>query len=583
VDVAIHQASSQVVLLLSRHGVPGVIEGNPVSGVLHRSSDGGETFAIQSFYDDGLPVNGNYTNIETTPADPNIVYVVNNDAQSPGIFKSVDGGHTFSRLEGSPPRPLQVFTHPTDANVLFVQDSSNFTTPGIYRSGDGGASFQPVTGGLTNINFFVAFDPHNPSYVYVAGQEGFFSSTDGGTTFHSTGLTREQLGLGATTATVDPANPSTIYVNTSRGNFKSVNGGRTFTSISKGWTASRPGHISFDNADHPSLYVAAPNGGGILKTRNGGNHYDEVTNPLPLSLSRSSAWPALLAVAPSDPARIVVVTRGSGIFVTQDAGQTWARSSIDTGHRRFREIVIDSHNPHNVYMLADCQFENCSSQGASGFYRSTDGGLTFESTWVRPDELDEFGMLALAIDPSNPEVIYLGGDTIEDCVEIGPDEVECEYGSALLKSTDGGVTFAVTELPAFSSFHDIVVDPNNANNVYVAGLFPGEDENGFPEGMSVMRSSDGGATFAAADAGLEFQGYDPFVRELVIDPRHPRRLFALTDVGLFMTRDGAASWTRLNNEVLDRDPFGAHSLTINPKKPNLLYLAGETVYELKIK
>ena len=61
------------------------------------------------------------------------------------------------------------------------------------------------------------------------------------------------------------------------------------------------------------------------------------------------------------------------------------------------------------------------------------------------------------------------------------------------------------------------------------------------------------------------------------------RLFALTDAGLFMSRDGAASWTRLVDYILDRDGFLLHSLSINPKKPNLLYLAGETVYEVEIK
>ena len=44
------------------------------------------------------------------------------------------------------------------------------------------------------------------------------------------------------------------------------------------------------------------------------------------------------------------------------------------------------------------------------------------------------------------------------------------------------------------------------------------------------------ATFAAADSGMEFQGYSPYAKELVIDPRDPMRLFALTNAGLFMSR-----------------------------------------------
>jgi photosystem II stability/assembly factor-like uncharacterized protein len=584
VDVAIHQASSQTVLLLARYTA--IDQDDPESklGVLLRSNDGGQTFVVQS--DDGLPMGCTFTNIETTAADPNIVYVVMNDnpfGNPPGIFKSTDAGYTFSRLEESPPRPLQVFTHPTDANVLFVQDSSALrTTTGIYRSLDGGASFEPVTGGLTNTNYFVAFDPHNPSYVYVAGQGGFFRSTDGGTTFQSTGLTREQLGLAATTATIDPANPSVIYVNTNRGNFKSVNGGVTFTSISKGWTAVRPNDISFDNADNPTLYVAGQYGAGILKTQTRGNQYDEVMNPLALSLLSGSAWPSLITVAPSDPARIVVATSSRGVFVTHDRGQTWTQSSVDTGHRRFREILIDTKNPNNIYMLADCQFENCFlSQGGSEFYRSTDGGLTFAGTQVWPDAPSS--IRTLAIDPSNPQVIYLGGSISTDCVEVELEEgigFECTEVGALLKSSDGGLTFAAIEYGEFSALYDVTVDPNNSNTVYLSGWFPSDDL--VLVGANLVRSSDGGATFVAVDAGLELNGYKPSLEELVIDPHDPKRLFALTDAGLFMSKDGAASWTRLNIESIDA-VFGVHSLTMNPKKPNLLYVTGATVFELEIK
>lgn len=573
-DVAINEASSQSLLVLTANGIS---DSSFQSGILTRSDDGGVTFEIQT--NDGLPMPGaaTLTNIETTAADPNIVYVVmNNDPTGtnlPGIFKSVNGGHMFSRLEGSPPRPLQVFAHPTDASVLFVQDSLNFrTTPAIYRSLDGGASFQPVTGGLSNNNFFVAFDRHNPSYVYVGGQGGFFRSTDGGATFQSTGLTREQLGLGVTTATVDPANPLIIYVNTNRGNFKSVNGGITFTSISKGWTAGHPDNIAFDNAATPSLYVAGPYGVGILKTQNRGSNYDQVLNPLPLSLSSSSAWPAVLAVAPSDPARIVVVTRGSGVFVTQNAGQTWTRSSVDTGRRRFLKILIDPVNPNNVYLYADCQLEICfDGQEASGFYRSTDGGLTFHQVLMGIEGFYTLPVLAIA--PSSPQIVFLAGQM----------EVDGEVITALMKSTDGGMTFAPTQLPAESFIGTVSVDPTDPNVVYLGGMLLTIDENGFPHFTSVMRSTDGGATFAAADVGLESLGFSPGTKELVIDPSNPMRLFALTDAGLFMSRDGAASWTHLSNDILDRNDFPLHSLSINPKKPNLLYLAAETVFEVEIK
>lgn len=159
----------------------------------------------------------------------------------------------------------------------------------------------------------------------------------------------------------------------------------------------------------------------------------------------SCCRPALIALAPSDPKRIVVVTRAGGVFVTQDSCRTWTRSSVDTGARRFLKILIDPANPNNIYMYADCELENCfNGQESSGFYRSTDGGLTFERVLMGIEGF--YTSLALALDPSNPHVIYLAGKIFRE-VDVGEEEPQIEIVTTLMKSTDGGVAFAATEMP----------------------------------------------------------------------------------------------------------------------------------------
>jgi hypothetical protein len=176
-DVAVNEASSNLVLVLNSFAYD--------EGPLWKSVDGGVTFEPQP--DSGLPKGIEdpetgelvafpyFGNIATTPADPRLVYVAQSYDEMgyypPSIYKSVDGGETFARLAAGPPAPQLVFAHPTQPNVLFVLGS------GIHRSADGGASFERVAEVLPQGSQLIAFDAHNPSFVYVAGGRGVFRST----------------------------------------------------------------------------------------------------------------------------------------------------------------------------------------------------------------------------------------------------------------------------------------------------------------------------------------------------------------------------------------------------------------------
>jgi photosystem II stability/assembly factor-like uncharacterized protein len=575
-DCAINEASSSEVLVLSQFP----LEHEPV----WRSDDGGVTFEPQ--IGTGLPkgildeesgeflVAPIYTNIATTPADPNIVYVVlyldEAGVYSPAVYKSVDRGRTFSRLEGSPPRPLQVFPHPTRANVVFVQNDG--ASPNIYRSLDGGESFEPVTTGLPadKVNFFVAFDAGNPSFVFVAGEGGLFRSTNGGDRFQPLGLTDDQLGFGATTGSVDPTDPGVIYVNTYRGNFKSVNGGATFMPINGGWRAASARHIAFDNDRKPNLYVAASSGGGILRTRNRGPRYERVPHPSELDGT------AQLAIAPTDPDTIFAGT-GDGLWRTSDGGRSWARAEVDPASVVFTdeaEIAVDPTDANNVYFVTASRF------GSPGFYRSTDAGSTFQRTYFDPDVVFGTRLTDLAIDPRNPTVIFAGSGAIFG-MDAGP-----------LRSADGGVSFSSGPLQ-HSTIKEIVIDPNDPDTVYLAGIVqlvaPGPcGPGGCPPpdpNRAVVRSTDGGTTYSPADAGLQ----DPSVPSgvvrvigMVIDPRDSRRLYLWTTSGLFRTTDRGTSWTLLEGDQTVRVAGYGNTIAIDPQKPNRLYLAGAAILEVEV-
>ena len=119
-----------------------------------------------------------------------------------------------------------------------------------------------------------------------------------------------------------------------------------------------------------------------------------------------------------------------------------------------------------------------------------------------------------------------------------------------------------------------MIDPINPNNLYLAGRFQLTETF---EDRSIVRSTDGGFTYSAADAGL------PVVIDLVIDPQDPARLYAWTIDGLFVSTDHATSWTLLEGLEAFKTAGILNNLTINPKNPNLLYLWGSSVVEVEIK
>lgn len=118
----------------------------------------------------------------------------------------------------------------------------------------------------------------------------------------------------------------------------------------------------------------------------------------------------------------------------------------------------------------------------------------------------------LALDQQNPSVIY--------SVSRG----------VLLKSVNSGVSFTATTLPSSQAF-SVAIEPGNDQI-----LFAGTIDQG------VIKSTDGGATWIAANNGVPVTAGQLTVQGLWIDPSNVSVIFAGTPNGLLRSVDGAASW-----------------------------------------
>jgi photosystem II stability/assembly factor-like uncharacterized protein len=218
------------------------------------------------------------------------------------------------------------------------------------------------------------------------------------------------------------------------------------------------------------------------------------------------------------------------------------------------------------------------------FYFGSVGGGVWKTensgrTWYPiSDEGIPIGSIgAIAVAPSNANVVYVG---------TGEPDIRSQhsYGIGMFKSTDAGRTWSHIGLEATRQIGKIVVDPTNANRLYVAAL--GHVYKANPE-RGVYRSTDGGATWKK----ILYKTNDPEnvgAIDIAIDPKNPRVLYAslwatrrppwsvyapsnMPGSGLYKSTDGGDTWKQLSGG-LPTDAFvGKIGIAVAPSNPNRLW------------
>ena len=198
------------------------------SGGMWQSNDGGATWVSHT---DSLATLG-VSSIIIDKNNPNLIFIGTGDrdagdAPGMGVFKSTDGGITWSVWNtGMGNKTVgRMIQHPTNSQIMLAA-----TSGGIYRTVNGGANWTlSITGDYKD----VVFKPNDPNTVYAASGPNFWRSTNNGTTFNqiSSGLSGGQRGAIAVTA----ANPNYVYFLISgndsgfKGFYRSTDSGLTFT------------------------------------------------------------------------------------------------------------------------------------------------------------------------------------------------------------------------------------------------------------------------------------------------------------------------------------------------------------------
>ena len=304
--------------------------GAPAGG-LWRTNDGGQTWTSLT---DNQPTLG-VSSIIVDHSNPDIIYIGTGDrdagdAEGLGVFKSVDGGITFSPSNDNMSTSTvgRLIQHPTNSNLIYAATSS-----GIYVSYDGAATWTQTEGG--NMKEII-FNADDPNIIYASKNGKFYKSIDAGSNWT---LIVNGTPVSASRGVIDVslANPNYVYF---------------FATSSSEYYGT---YLSTDNGESFTLQSNSPNVMGWNCSGGAGGQ----------------AWYDLdIAVDPTD--ENIIYAGGVNCWKSDDAGQTWTMSSNQTGGCGADAVHADLHvlewNPINnkLYVGND-----------GGIWWNDDNGITW--------------------------------------------------------------------------------------------------------------------------------------------------------------------------------------------------------------
>ena len=214
-----------------------------------------------------------------------------------------------------------------------------------------------------------------------------------------------------------------------------------------------------------------------------------------------------------------------------------------------------------------------------GVWKTTNGGMTWDSIWDNKMAVSSIGSIAVA--DSDPNVVYVG--TGEACIRGN-----ISHGNGMYKSTDAGKTWQHIGLTDTRHIGRVIVDPKDADVVFVAALGHAYGNNAE---RGVFRSLDGGKNWEKVLYKDEKTG----AIDITFVPGNSGILFAamweagrtpwsLTSggpgSGLYKSTDRGATWKKIEGNGFPSDTvLGKIGVSVSGADPNRVYVMLEALEE----
>ncbi|AHG89180.1 hypothetical protein J421_1643 [Gemmatirosa kalamazoonensis] len=561
------------------------IRGNVSHGEgVWKSTDAGKTWTFM-----GLKETRQISRVRVHPTNPDIVWVAAQGAfwgpnPERGVFKSTDGGKSWRRtlFRNDSTGASELVVDPTNPNVLYAAlwqayrnswtMSSGGRGSGIFKSVDGGETWTELTGttGLPRGpwgNIGLTVSPANPQRVWAqieADSGGLFRSDDGGGTWTKMNEDRRmrQRAWYYSRIFADPKDANTMYaLNT--GFYRSTDGGKTFRAIP---VPHGDNHDLWIASNDPKRMIEA-NDGGSNVSFNGGQSWSEqdFATAQFYHVTTTNEFPYRICGAQQDNSTLCGPSRWPGgidISMWKDAG------GGESGY-----IAVDPLNPDIAFA------------GSYGGLLTRKNMRTEQETQVNPWPDNPMGHSAedllhrfqwtypIVYSPHDPTVIYAGGERVFRTTNngqswdiISPDLTR--HDPKTMGPSGGPITKDQTGVETYATIFTIAESPKLKGVIWT----------GSDDGYIYVTRDNGGTwtNVTPKDIGdftrislVEASPHDPAVAYVAANR------YGLGDLRpiLYKTADYGKTWTRIVDGIPPEE--FTRAIREDPVRRGLLYAATE--------
>lgn len=551
-------------------------------GQIFRSSDGARTWRRLR---PGLEKRGlSVDNIVLDPRDPKTMYAgawaVARDEEG-GVFRSSDGGEHWKLLEGTKKLSVRSLAiAPSDSNLLIVgsaNDDPNLN--GAFRSRDAGKTWERITllgdKEIRNIQS-IAIDPHDTNVIYVGTWHLPWKTTDGGVSWKQTGY--KAVGMiddsDVFGITVNPTNANIVFVNACSGIYRSASRGEKWAKVPGIPFSARRTYKLLVHPTNPSVIFAGTSE-GLWRSKDDGKRWMLLTSKTLVIRS--------IVVTPDKPNRVLIATDDVGVRVSENLGDDFRESNTGFIHRHV--LAIKSDATERGRLLASVFHD---STGGSVF-ASADGGLSWQSSSTGLAGRDVFSFYQM---PDTPNVIYAGTNngvyrsndrgsmwSFTGAAQIKKSEKPAKSPARSTRKKRAAVNWSPTQLGRYET---VAASKRTSSQKskrpaqkrtakrerpkIETGLAPGfveltkevDDITSFTdaEGHVALLAATMDGLYRTFDESRGWQkvtisGYESGGRVFTVSTHKdtPRKIFAGTKQGLFISNDGGETW-----QHVDRGP-----------------------------
>jgi photosystem II stability/assembly factor-like uncharacterized protein len=483
---------------------------NPERGV-YRSDDGGISWQQKLFVSDSTGA----IDLVINPQHPDTVYATmwqrvrrpsirQYGGPESGIFRSIDGGDTWTKLSGGLPTSsigrIGLAISASNPNILFATvaaEDGSFN--GVYKTANDGATWVKVSDNSNpNYSSFgwwfgqIRINPVSPNIVYNLGV-GWVKSSNGGNSWSPGGSSNLHADFHA--LFIHPANTSLMVVGNDGGLYVSNDGGNLFTHRPFPITQFYTTEI---DEQHPEQLYGGAQDNGTWRTTTGqlddweqiwyGDGFVTLVNPVNGDYYAEYQYGSF---------------SGSNGAVAPD----FVRSNWNTPY------VMDPANPNIMYF------------GAESLFKSVDGALSWEpiSGDLSNGPVGIGGVVygtitSISVSPLDGNIIYVGTDD----------------GNVWVTSNGGQDWTKISATLPKRWITRVVADLNDASTAYVclSGF------RHFENIAHIYKTTDKGQSWTSMSGNLP----DVPVNDLIPDPANALSFFIATDAGIFATYDGGQTW-----------------------------------------